>query len=498
MRPQHAVIALSAALVIGYGASTVGSLRRSHARALHDADVALDKMAGSAELGVERSLFETDAMLLGVERIIETVLPAAPLDDPSVGFVLRQFDQQSLAVSDILLLDGKGLKVNSSNAAEGGAGNYAGRAFFTVHRAGAAPALFIGAPQRDGPGGAWSITLSRPLIRHGVVVGVIAAVMPISGFADLFRAIATTGKTSIALLGGDGILIAGEPQEWRTVGHVPSFAPALLAAAATKPAGRLGPAAGGDGADGIRAFRRVPGLPLIVSAAQTRPEILQRWSNKRAASVFAFALFASTVAALAWLADRALRRAQLAAAHLRRSEARLKRQSALLQSTLENIGEGLSVFDGRARLIAWNSRFCELLDLPADLCAGTALCDILMRQAVRGDFGAIEPAAEVARRSNEFFRLVPTVKERVTVAGRVLQIRRRAMPDGAVLSTYSDITELKEGEQKIIQARRQAELANRSKSEFLANMSHELRTPLNAIIGFSEIISNELFGTAHE
>jgi len=39
-----------------------------------------------------------------------------------------------------------------------------------------------------------------------------------------------------------------------------------------------------------------------------------------------------------------------------------------------------------------------------------------------------------------------------------------------------------------------AELANRSKSDFLANMSHELRTPLNAILGFSEMMTQEVFG----
>lgn len=44
-------------------------------------------------------------------------------------------------------------------------------------------------------------------------------------------------------------------------------------------------------------------------------------------------------------------------------------------------------------------------------------------------------------------------------------------------------------------ARKDAVRANIAKSEFLANMSHELRTPLNAILGFSEILSGQLFGT---
>jgi len=63
-------------------------------------------------------------------------------------------------------------------------------------------------------------------------------------------------------------------------------------------------------------------------------------------------------------------------------------------------------------------------------------------------------------------------------------------PEGAVVGIGSLNTDISE----FIAAKKAAEYADRTKSEFLANMSHELRTPLNAIIGFTEMMTHQMFG----
>jgi two-component system sensor histidine kinase/response regulator len=76
--------------------------------------------------------------------------------------------------------------------------------------------------------------------------------------------------------------------------------------------------------------------------------------------------------------------------------------------------------------------------------------------------------------------------EWILARGSVVEYDEDGKPT-RILGTHKNITKRKEHEQEILEAKQDAELANRYKSEFLANMSHEIRTPMNGIMGMIQL-----------
>src|ERR1700728_3385087 len=108
VRLQNAMMVLCAVLVSAYGASMYASIHRAYQQTMDDAAATLESIARSSEVGTNRSIFAIDAALLGVERMLETLLSDTPLDDRAVKMLLDQFNDQTLVVRGILILDNQG------------------------------------------------------------------------------------------------------------------------------------------------------------------------------------------------------------------------------------------------------------------------------------------------------------------------------------------------------------------------------------------------------
>jgi Na+/proline symporter/signal transduction histidine kinase len=178
----------------------------------------------------------------------------------------------------------------------------------------------------------------------------------------------------------------------------------------------------------------------------------------------------------------------------------------ILQTALDHVRQGIAVFDKDLQLICWNRQFGEILDLPPSLIrVGSGLADILRFNNRRSHISPERIEDFVQAQIERYVSGREPFLERCAEPGMVIEVRANHMPDGGIVTTFTDITASVEAAEALersnetlerrvrerteeltllnvalARAKGEADAANVSKTKFLAAASHDILQPLNA------------------
>jgi diguanylate cyclase (GGDEF)-like protein/PAS domain S-box-containing protein len=463
--------------VIGAGA-TIGAILGAyaltlillHQNTLRDTQTNLLRQSLALSELAERTLQSVDLVL---ESVVEKLRPEFSGTDQSElanreHHIFLKEKMAGLPQIDALgIIDVQGNRLNLSRDWPSGKADLSQREYFKELSANPKPASFISSPVQANSSGVWVVIIARPILGDdGKFQGVVFASISLEYFEDMFRSTTLGEGYAASLVRQDGTLLARFPRAG-TIGMKATLTTVPRRAAARAAASRaISPV---DHQPRIAAAYRLLDYPVAVITTQSDATAFATWRNTAltmgfvALLLIAAVLVGATLLARSWRQQERLTAARNAVIEADKSrllaEAELNRQrdiaeqSERFNAAVENMSQGLCMFDTANCLVVCNRLYAQMYMLPEQLLQPGTPHDRIVAYCVRMnilDRDCGEPAVQ---------RLVSTPQasapdtQNTTInrlaGGRLVRVIRKPMERGGWVATHEDITRQRRAEEEL-------------------------------------------------
>jgi diguanylate cyclase (GGDEF)-like protein len=349
--------------------------------------------------------------------------------------ILRGSQGKRSAISDVTIFAADGALINSSDAWPVKDINVADRAYFRTLRDGQLPQVIELVKRRLND--RWAIIVAQRISApNGEFLGVVSRSLDPRAVEEFFGSIANAPGASIGLFHSDGTLLARYPRADDKIGLNFASGPIHRELLSKGMSGTRELKSQLSGQIRIAAARPLERFPLSVVTTTETAVALSEWRDQTKLLVVVASLTAGVIALTLLLIVRRLSR-----------QNRIARQQ--LDTALNNITQGLMLYDASSRIVLFNQRYIEMYGLSHSVVRpGRYFRDVMKHRKETGSFEGdpnqfCDEVLALVKKGNLTRRILTSRR------GRTIQMLNQPLPGGGWVTTHEDITELKQSEQRI-------------------------------------------------
>ena len=290
--------------------------------------------------------------------------------------------------------------------------------------------------------GVWTTVLARKVSGpNGEFLGVIGRGIEPVNFEKFFASVALGSEAAISMHHRDGTLLARYPHVDEMIGRNFKTGAAGQVRVFELPYSTTRLSSPIDGKDRVISSRMLTNFPIVIVAATTTSAALADWREQITMLIVVSGLSVLAISVLLFVVVR-----KLSQQH-RASKQRLTLEKQRLDTAVNNMTQGLLLFDSSQRLVICNQRYIEMYGLSAEVIKpGCNFHDVIMHRRQTGSFNG-----DVDRYVHMVLRDIAhrNVMVIATPDGRSIQIVNEPLADGGWVATHEDVTERQRAEQRI-------------------------------------------------